>query len=72
MIKTRTKIAILKENYRISNAQKNGTSFADWVLIGSENDPDFFRWLFDDPNLGDFECPDDKAFECFMLNVVKL
>lgn len=69
MIATKTKIAVLKENYRQGNARKCGISFADWVFTESENDPAFFRWLFENPELGDFECPDKAEFECFMLNV---
>ena len=69
MIATKTKIAALKENYRQGNAHKYGITFADWVFTESENDPAFFRWLFENPDLGDFECPDKAEFECFMLNV---
>lgn len=69
MIATKTKIAVLKENYRQGNAHKYGITFADWVFTESENAPDFFRWLFENPELGDFECPDKSAFKCFMLNV---
>lgn len=63
------KIALLQEIYRQGDNEKYGIMFADWVFTESENDPAFFRWLFENPELGDFECPDKAAFECFMLNV---
>lgn len=69
MIATKTKIANLKEIYRQGDNEKYGVTFAEWVNTESENDPAFFRWLFDNPDLGDFECPDEAAFKCFMLNV---
>lgn len=69
MIATETKISALKENYKQGNNHKYGISFSDWVFTNSENDPAFFRWLFDNPELGDFECPEETEFECFMLNV---
>lgn len=63
------KIANLKEIYRQGDNEKYGVTFAEWVKTESENDPAFFRWLFDNPDLGDFECPNEAEFECFMLNV---
>lgn len=39
---------ILKENYR---QVKQFMPFMEWLQLESENDPDFWMWLFDDENL---------------------
>lgn len=58
------KKVILTENYE--QGDNSIVSFAEWVQRESENDPGFFRWLFEDYDLGDSECPDDTAFESFL------
>lgn len=63
------KIALLQEIYRQGDNEKYGVTFAEWVETESENDPDFFRWLFDNPDLGDSECPDEAEFNEFMKNL---
>ena len=42
------KLQQLRENF---NRSKSEMSFGEYVKRESENDPDFFRWLFDDDNL---------------------
>ena len=56
------KKVILTENYKQGNKE---LSFADWVLREAYNDPGFFRWLFEDDNIGDFDCPNMADFETF-------
>lgn len=38
-------------------------SLAEYVCREAESDPGFFRWLFDNENLSDFECPGEVDFE---------
>lgn len=57
------KKVILRENYE---EVENSEAFAEWVRLSSQSDPAFFRWLFEDYDLGDFECPNDADFEDFL------
>lgn len=46
------KIVALKENYKVycsnfSDGSGDGMSFADYVKRESENDPNFWFWLYD-------------------------
>ena len=41
-------------------------SFRDYVKRESENDPGFFRWLYDNDELGDYENPDEEAFAKYL------
>lgn len=54
---------ILRENY---DSVEQSMSFREWVDLTSENDPSFFRWLFEVDNLSDFECPSREDFENFL------
>ena len=45
-------------------------SLYEWAEMESKNEPDFFRWLFDEPELDDFQCSDKTAFNEF-LNTLK-
>lgn len=58
------KKVILRENY--DQGDNSDVSFEEWVRLESQGDPGFFRWLFEDDNLGDDECPDDTVFESFL------
>jgi hypothetical protein len=61
-----TKIAnyaekVLKENYRLSvsmleeiNPDCEPYTISEFCELESESDPDFFRWLFNDPDINDF------------------
>lgn len=42
-------------------------SLAEYVRREAENDPGFFRWLFDNESLTDFECPDKDEFEYMIV-----
>lgn len=59
---------ILKENYQeyVNACPETPVDFATWVELESESDPGFFRFLFDNENLNDFECPDRAAFGEFL------
>ena len=47
---------ILRENYdEYVNNGGEGLTFREYVEREAENDPNFFRWLFDDRGLGDFD-----------------
>ena len=47
---------ILRENYdEYVNNGGGGLTFREYVEREAENDPNFFRWLFDDRGLGDFD-----------------
>lgn len=59
------KVKVLKENFENSNYDH----IRDFVVSQSENDPNFFRWLFspspeDGEYFNDFECP--EAWEDFV------
>lgn len=54
---------ILLENYGQTNKE---FSFAGWIELEAENDPNFFRWLFDEDLEQDFVCPDKEAFAEFL------
>lgn len=52
---------VLNENYRrhISRWEEQNPdcepyTIAEWCDLESESDPDFFRWLFSDPDISDF------------------
>lgn len=49
------KVQVLTENYNnyIENGDDNIT-LREYVECEAESDPNFFRWLFDDDGLGDF------------------
>lgn len=55
---------ILIENY--NQGDNEGQNFKEWVETEAQNDPGFFRWLFEVDDLGDFESPNEEAFEKFM------
>ena len=55
---------ILIENY--NQGDNEGQNFKEWVETEAQNDPGFFRWLFEDDELGDFECPNEEALQTFM------
>ena len=63
---------ILSENYRYYEGE---LSFAEYVKAEQENDPDFFRWLFElyesDEYFEDFYCPDEYEFEEFLSTLNK-
>lgn len=44
----RTKISTLAENYRGCAKDGETASFAEWVKLTAESDPNFWHWLFDD------------------------
>lgn len=46
------KIQVLEENFR--NAETSLT-FREWIEQEAQNDPDFFRFLFDEDLEGDFD-----------------
>lgn len=50
------KVQVLTENYNnyIENVDSNIT-LHEYVEREAESDPDFFRWLFDDSYLDDFD-----------------
>lgn len=62
---------ILRENYEeyIKNYPTNypGTpeSFREWVELESESDPNFWYWLFEVEEDGEF-CPDKEEFNNFI------
>lgn len=65
------KVKILKENYEeyVKACPVAAVSFPEWVELESESDPGFFRWLYNDWNLGDFDCPNRKEFNNFINNL---
>lgn len=56
----------LADIHRISGTD---LSLYEWVEMESKNEPDFFRWLFDEPELGDFQCPDKTKLLYFLLKL---
>ncbi|WP_281799888.1 hypothetical protein [Segatella maculosa] len=67
MIKyTDDKKLILMENfnkYKI-NGGEEPTTFKEYVMRESENDPNFFGWLFDDGHIeGDYDLTDEQKQE---------
>lgn len=67
-------IQILKECYQeyVNACPETPVDFAEWIELDSESDPGFFRFLFNNDNLGDFECPDRAAFEEFLEKMKKV
>lgn len=56
----RNKVQILREQYNeycenSIDGQGDGMSFREYVGREADNDPGFFRWLFDDDELEDFD-----------------
>lgn len=47
------KIGILRANARIMN-HADFAWFKDWIDMESQNDPHYFRWLFDNNSISDF------------------
>ena len=52
---------VLNENYRRSVSELEETNpeyepytISEWYELESESDPDFYRWLFNDPDVNDF------------------
>lgn len=43
-------------------------TFAEYICVESENDPSFFRWLFDDDSLSDFECKDENEWRQYVVS----
>ena len=60
---------ILIENY--NQGDNEGQNFKEWVETEAQNDPGFFRWLFEDDDLGDYECPNKVAFQKFVEWMLK-
>ena len=61
------KMQVLQEEYAqdVSNI-----SFKEFVKLSSESDPGFFRWLFDDDELSDFdEGSHTEEWEDFLNNI---
>ena len=56
MIKTEYKKQVLQENCNEINRQTNfdKMSLYEYATTQADNDPDFFRWLFDDGEISDF------------------
>lgn len=51
----------LNENYKqhVSKWDEQNPDFAaysisEWADLESQNDPDFYRWILNDPNIADF------------------
>lgn len=57
------KVAILEENYRSCVKGGETASFAEWVRLTSQSDPNFWHWLFDDDS-PELDCgPGDRQEE---------
>ena len=60
---------LLKESYR---QVKQSMPFMEWLQLESENDPDFWRWLFDDGDLnGEYTLTDEhkELYKEFLENI---
>ena len=42
---------VLRENYLKNEGDE---TFVEWVIMEKDSDPGFFRWFFDDEDMGDF------------------
>lgn len=62
------KVKILRENYEeyVKACPGAVISFPEWVVLESGSDPGFFRWLYDNQHLKDFDCPDWGEFDRFI------
>lgn len=60
-------IEVLKGNYELSESEMN---FPEWVILTSQSDPGFFRWLFDNPELDDFVCDNETEWVNFLADKV--
>lgn len=63
-------VQIPRIDYKLQVLEENNTdnvcSICEYIRYESENDPGFFRWLFEDENLSDFECPNEDEFKEFL------
>lgn len=62
----------LEENwneYNFNCTEGDEVTLAHYACIEANNDPGFFRWLFDNGNLSDFECEDEEAFKNFVSSI---
>lgn len=64
------KMQILQEQYA---QDESNTSFSEFVKLSSESDPGFFRWLFDDDELSDFdEGEHSDEWEDFLADLMNI
>ncbi len=47
------------------------TNLSEYVTHEAENDPTFFRWLFQTDS-DDYACPDQQAYEDFVYKIKSL
>ena len=62
----------LEEQWNEYNANGNigdEVTLAHYVCREAKNDPGFFRWLFDNDELSDFECEDEEEFKDFLKSL---
>ena len=61
------KVQVLHEQYA---QDEINITFSEFVKLTSESDPGFFRWLFDDDELSDFdEGSHTEEWENFLDNI---
>jgi hypothetical protein len=65
----KSKIKTLVENYESAVKGGETTCFSDYVKLSSDSDPDFFRWLTGDTDLGDFQSPNWFNFDQFLQEI---
>lgn len=59
----------LHENWNDYNSrcmQGDEVTFAHYACVEANNDPGFFRWLFDDETLSDFECKEEEEWKAYV------
>ena len=64
----------LEENWNQYNFKYPGSemTFADYICTEADNDPGFFRWLFDDETLADFECKERNEWETWVVSEIDI
>ena len=63
----------LEENwseYNFGCMEGDEVTLAHYACNEANNDPGFYRWLFDDDELSDFECGDEREFKDYVLSIM--
>lgn len=57
------------DNYNFSCMKGEEVTLAHYVCNEANNDAGFFRWLFDNDELSDFECENNEEFRTFVASI---
>ena len=58
------------DEYNFNCMEGDEVTFAHYTCVEASNDPGFFRWLFDNNDLSDFECGNEEGFKDFVSSIM--